>query len=124
MTEPEPEPVVIPPALPTGVATFATALATAVGLPVTRDPGAIVPPCVHVAVPTVTGRTMSAYTLEVPVWLIHAAPGDLAAGDWLLANVPALLDACGTYTATPAPFDADGTEYPAMKLTATLTIGR
>jgi hypothetical protein len=111
-------------ALPTGLTAFATMLATATGFTATRDPGAVVPPCVHVGMPEITGMTLGAYTVAVPVWLITDGPGDLVAGDWLLTNIPTLLDATASASAEPVAFDGNGIDYPAMKITATLTIGR
>jgi len=107
-----------------GLDTFATQLAAATSMTVTADPGMVHPPCLFLDVPQITGRTMNAITLAVPVIIVVPGPGDLAARDALLDAVPDVLDACGESTAQPRVFSANDLQYPAMTVTATLTITR
>jgi hypothetical protein len=107
-----------------GLDAFATQLHTATGMTVTADPGTVYPPCLFLDVPSITHYTMGAVTLAVPVIIVVPGPGDLAARDALLAAAPLVLDACGESTAEPRVFSANDLQYPAMTVTATLTITR
>jgi hypothetical protein len=107
-----------------GLDEFAGHLAAATGMTVTADPGTVHPPCLFLDVPAVTGRTMNAITLSVPVLLVVPGPGDLKARDALMDGIPAVLEACGESAAEPRVFNANELNYPAMTVNATLTIQR
>lgn len=97
-----------------------TALADATGLPATREPSDVLTRCIHVGAPTFVRATLSANTVEVPVWLIAEGVGGRNEIEWMLEHLPTLMDALGTVQASPEPFN----ETPAYRLTATLTIPR
>lgn len=105
-----------------GLSAFVDAVATAVDIHTTDDPAHVTPPCVFIGAPSIVNRTMGAYVLEVPVWLIGPSIGDITARDYLLVHTPDLLDAVGTKTADPRPYELGDLSYPSMKTTATLTI--
>lgn len=106
----------------TGLDQFVATLKTSTGMDVTRDPDRIFPPCLFVDIPTVTGRTMGAVTLEVNVHLIMPGPGNQVAADALCDRIELVLDACGANTATPAPFS--DSLLPSMTIPTTITIAR
>jgi hypothetical protein len=99
-----------------------TGLGEAMGLSSTRDPAAIVPPCVFVGLPRIAGRTLGATQLEVPVSIVSAGNGDLTAGRWLLDNVQELLELTGTREATPRPISVGSADFPAYQVQATVNI--
>jgi len=108
-----------------GLDTFVDRLDTALSIPVTRDPGAVIPPCVFVDIPTISGRTMGATVVTVPVHVIVPAPGDLVAADTLLGLVPDVLDVCGANEATPGTYAPGGdVSYPCMTVQTIITIQR
>jgi len=107
-----------------GLDAFAAQLSAATSMTVTADPGTVDPPCLFLDVPAITGRTMNAITLTVPVIIVVPGPGNLQARDALLGYVPDVLDACGESTAEPRVFSANDLQYPAMTVNATLTIQR
>lgn len=109
-----------------GLDLFVDRLDAALSVDVTRDPGAVVPPCVFVDIPAITGRTMGATVIAVPVHLIVPAPGDLYAADTLLGIIPDVLDVCGSNEASPGTYAPGGGDvsYPCITTTATITIQR
>lgn len=108
-----------------GLDLFVDRLEAALDVPVTRDPAAVVPPCVFVDIPAIVGRTMAATIVQVPVHLIVPAPGDLYAADTLLGLTPDVLDVCGSNEATPGTYSGGGTfDYPCMTVQSTITIQR
>lgn len=108
-----------------GLDLFVDRLDAALAVPVTRDPSAVVPPCVFVDVPAITARTMGATVVKVPVHVIVPEPGDLYAADTLLGLIPDVLDVCGANEATPGTYAPGGAvAYPCMTVQTTLTIER
>jgi hypothetical protein len=101
---------------------FATAIGDGTGLRVTTDPATVIPPVVFIDLPAVTGRTMGAVTLNVPVYLVAEGSADQIAGTYLLAHLPAFLDATSTAVANPRPLDVGGQQWPAYTVQATLTV--
>lgn len=94
----------------------------ALNIRVTRDPATVVAPCVFVDFPTINTSTLQAATMQVPVYLVAPAPGDLRASQWLLDNTPKFLAALAVREATPRPLVLAGTEHPAVTATAMLTV--
>ena len=101
---------------------WASNIAAATGLTVTRDPAVAVPPCVLIDTPAITNRTLAAFTLEVPVYLLGSGAGDKTTGDQLLARIPSLMEAVEATEATPRPITVGEVTYPGMTITATITI--
>jgi hypothetical protein len=100
---------------------WATGVASAVGLSVTRDPDLIYPPCVFYSLPEITAVTLPAVTVNVPVWLVASGTGRQAA-DSLLANILTLLDAVTEKTAQYTTLTVAGVDYPAYQTTAHLHV--
>lgn len=111
-------------AITSAMETLADHIATRVGVPVTVDPGVVVPPCVFVDMPAITARTMKGWTVEVPIVIVVPGPGDLVARDSLLDLAEAVLEAVGQSEANPIPFTQGDVTYPAMSITGQLTIER
>lgn len=109
-----------------GLDLFVDRLNDALDIDATRDPAAVIPPCVFVDIPTISGRTMGATVVQVPVHVIVPAPGDLTAADALLGLIPDVLDVCGSNEATPGTYSQGGGDvvYPCITTTATITIQR
>ena len=99
-----------------------TKLQTLMGLHTTRDPQTVTAPCVFVDIPSVAWTTLGAMTLEVPVYLVAPAPGDLAASTWLLDHTPDFLVALSATDAEPRPLTLGETTHPAVMATATITV--
>lgn len=113
--------------LTAGLDLFVDTLTDALDVPVTRDPGQVVPPCVFVDTPKVVGRTLAGWAVDVPVIVLVPGPADLTAADALLALVPSVLEAVGADTADPTPFapnGGDGPTFPGMTIPAQVTIER
>lgn len=110
--------------LNTALDEYAEYLASQTSLPVVRDPALVLPPCLFLDIPTVTGQTQGATTLAVPVALITDPPADLRAADELMDLLPDVLTACGEANAEPRPVPLGDHTYPAMVVTATITISR
>jgi len=89
---------------------------------VTRDPSNVIGPCVFIDYPLVRQTTLAGFTLEVPVYLVAAAPGDIHASDWLLATTPDFLHAVSAQDAEPRPLTLGDTTHPAVNATAVLTV--
>ena len=104
---------------------LATDLAGALGVPATRDPS-LIPGLiggagmVFVGFPTVTDMTMAATTLDVPVSLIHAAPPDLQAGNWLLDHLGQFVLVCRTDQTTAGAWTSVHWDYLQLLLEAEL----
>jgi hypothetical protein len=111
-------------ALVDGLDEFAAVLAAALPIRVTRDPAVAIPPCVLLDTPTVTGRTLRAFTVEVPVYLVGSGPGDKKTGDDMLVNLPDLMIAANVMESQPRPITIGEITYPAMTIVATVTIAK
>jgi|LauGreDrversion4_2_1035121.scaffolds.fasta_scaffold02617_17 hypothetical protein len=93
------------------------------GVRVCTDPGTFSPPCLLVEAPSVISATQGAYTLTVPVSLVAPQPANRAALDFLLAHLPAALDACQARQADPGIYSPNGTQnFPSYRITATITV--
>lgn len=101
--------------------TWAAGIATATGLKVTRDPAKVYPPCVYLGLPDVTAGTLPAIAVQLPVYLVAGGSGKQA-GDQLLDNLLALLDATEQTTASASVLNVDGTDFHAYLITARLHI--
>lgn len=102
---------------------LAETIEAATGIRTVTDPGEFLAPGIIIEPPTITGATMGAYTLELPVSAVYMAPSDGRAIDWLLGVVPQLLDVLGERTANPATYSPNTTQsFPAYRITATLTV--
>lgn len=102
---------------------FGTVLGTALNLPVTRDPSAVVPPCVFIGGPAVTGRTGGAVILEVPVHLVaDSGIADAIAAEWLYDNLEAFIVAAGLASAEPRQLNVQGYDNPTYFGTSTITV--
>lgn len=80
---------------------WADEIATAVGIPYTRDPAMIYPPCLFVSLPAGAGLTLTGYALDVPVSLVAPGVGK-ESGDVLLDYLPGFLAALKPYTGQAA----------------------
>jgi len=99
---------------------WAAEIGTATGIPATRDPGAVFPPCVYVGSPTATLVTVGdVIALNIPVWLVGPSPGNKA-------NLDTMLDLLPTFYGygTPDPIEArpetlsiDSGDFPAYAVT-------
>lgn len=102
-------------------------LSTALGIPATRDPS-LIPGLiggdglVFVGFPTVGDRTMGCVAIDIPVSLVHAAPPDLQAGEWLLDHLTAFIDACSVDQTTAGSLEAGALTYPAVTATVRLLV--
>jgi hypothetical protein len=100
----------------------------ALGIPATRDPGAIQGlvaengGCIFVGFPLNFQRLLAGPNLDVPVSLVAPAPGDLRAMDWLLDNVDALVEFCAASTTAVRPLDVGDLTYPAVTVTARIAL--
>jgi hypothetical protein len=101
---------------------YAALIAQRSGLRVTRDPATAIPPCVLIDTPSIASRTLGAFTLSVPVHLIGTGPGDKTSGDDLLMGIPGLMEAVEATEANARPITVGEVTYPAMTITATITI--
>lgn len=90
----------------------------------TTDIGQVIPPCIFIGNPTITGMTMSAANLEIPVYLVAPGIGDSIATKWLFTNLPLLMEALGQNTADPTPLEIGGLQYPTYRIDTTLTARR
>jgi hypothetical protein len=84
---------------------------------VTRVPAHMVPPCLFVGPPIITGRTLTGWLLDVPVSVVAPGPAGIEHLEALLAGVEGLLEAAGQGTAFPQPFDAGDVQYPSYQVT-------
>jgi hypothetical protein len=101
---------------------LATTLEAGMQLRVTRDPGSVIAPCVFVDFPTVKQATLAAATMQVPVYLVAPAPGDLRASTWLLDNTPKFLRVLSAQETEPRPLSLGDTTHPAVMATAVITV--
>lgn len=99
-----------------------TTLEAGMQLRVTRDPGSVIAPCVFVDFPTVHQATLAAATMQVPVYLVAPAPGDLRASTWLLDETPKFLRVLSAQETEPRPLSLGDTTHPAVMATATITV--
>jgi hypothetical protein len=108
--------------LSTDLDSWAAAVASATSIPATRDPDLVHPPCLFVGLPEILSATLTAVTVQVPVWLVADGVGK-PAGDQLLDHVltvvgqPDFVKAASDTTLTVA-----GTEFHAYACTARLQI--
>ncbi len=100
---------------------WVTAIGTATGLPATSDPDHVNPPCLFVGLPELTKVTLSAVSLEVPVWLVAPGAGKQAR-DILLTELPDVLIALKRKTAIPDTLSIGGVEFHAYRITTPLHI--
>jgi hypothetical protein len=105
----------------TDLDTWAATLATATGIPVTRDPSTVNPPCILVGMPSATRVTIGEIVaLDVPVSLVAPAPGDKTNVDWLLDHLVAFT---GAITPTqPVVATTDVGDFPAYTTTVQLHV--
>lgn len=102
-------------------------LADALGVSASRDPSLIAgliggTGMVFVGFPVVADRTLGASSLDVPVSLIHAAPPDLQAGNWLLDHLDAFTNTCQVDTTTAGSLEVGSLAYPAVTATVRLLV--
>lgn len=102
-------------------------LSTHLGVPATRDPSLIAglvggAGMVFVGFPTVADRSLGAVSLDIPVSLIHAAPPDIQAGDWLLDHLDAFINVCQTDQTTAGALEVGTLTYPAVTATVRLLV--
>lgn len=107
--------------IPADLDAWTAALATAVGIPATRDPDKIFPPCLFVDLPPVTAATLPAITLDVPVWLVGSGTGK-SASDAVLGLLPATLGYCHSKSANPAMLTVGGQDFHGYQTTAQLRL--
>lgn len=101
--------------------TWAAPIEAALGVPVSRDPGTAVPPCVFVSMPDATTVTVGeVMALDLPVYLVAEGDGGKLSGDWLLNMLPAFLTATDTRQARPSVASLAGVDYPAYLSTPRL----
>lgn len=103
------------------------ALSTDLGIPATRDPSLIAgliggAGMVFVGFPTVADRALGAVSIDIPVSLIHAAPPDLQAGNWLLDHLDAFINTCQTDQTTAGALEVGALTYPAVTATVRLLV--
>ena len=106
----------------TGLDQFAAVLTAKTGLIVTRDPATVIPPCIFLAAPTISGRTQGGFILQVPVHLVSEGIGDAIADEWLMDNVLDFSIAASLDSTSPSSLDVDGQRHPTYEGTATLTV--
>lgn len=104
------------------LSTYAGTVAAATSLPVTTDPSAVIPPCIYVAAPSVTGRTQGGLVMEVPVHLVAEGIGDSIALAWHLAHLEDFLTATQAPTAFPSNINVDGITHPTYQATTTISV--
>jgi hypothetical protein len=100
---------------------WTTALGTAVGITATREPAAVNPPCLFVGLPATAALSLSAFVLELPVWLVAAGAGKQA-GDQLLTYLEDTITALEVKTADADSLILDGVEFHAYRLTARINV--
>jgi hypothetical protein len=105
----------------TDLDTWVAGLATATGLPATRDPDLVNPPCLFVSLPDTVGRTLPSVQLEVPVYLVAAGAGKQA-GDQLLSYLVGVLEAVPAKSASAETLTVSGVEFHAYRIPAQLII--
>lgn len=98
-----------------------TGLGTATGLTVTADPDKVKPPCLYVGLPDFTKVTLTATTLEIPVYLVAPGAG-LQARDYFLTELPDVLTALSRRVATPEVLTIGKVDYHAYRITTPLHI--
>lgn len=103
------------------------ALSTDLGIPATRDPSLIAgliggAGMVFVGFPILAGRALGADNLDIPVSLIHAAPPDLQAGDWLLDHLDQFITTCQVSQTTAGSLEVGSLLYPAVTATVRLRV--
>jgi hypothetical protein len=86
------------------------------GLPVTRDPARVYPPCIYMELPESVSGTLPSLTLDVPVYIVAAGEGKQA-GDQLLDNITAFIEATKVKQLTPETLSISQTDYHAYKAT-------
>lgn len=94
---------------------------SATGLRVSVDPRNVNAPCVLVGPITQveTGGT-SAWSVEVPVYLISTAPGDAKSVDWLAAHVTDVINALPEVNeALLGTYETSQGDLPCFQMTAT-----
>lgn len=105
-----------------GMDEFGAILSDATGLPFTRDPATIIPPCIYLGAPTLTGRTQGGFILDVPVHLVSEGIGDAIADEWLMDTLLIFTVAARLAEASPSSLDVDGIRHPTYESTATITV--
>jgi len=101
---------------------WAATLAVLTGLPVTRDPDLVHPPCLLMGLPQIDAVTLTAVTVQLPVWLVAAGAGK-PAGDQLLAHITTVLTQPEmSKTAQDTTITVAGVEFHAYACTARLQI--
>lgn len=103
------------------------ALASDLGIPATRDPSLIAglisgAGMVFVGFPVVVNRALGATDIDVPVSLIHAAPPDIQAGDWLLDHLDDFVATCQVNTTTAGSLEVGALVYPAVTATVRMLV--
>lgn len=100
---------------------WAAPIEAALGIPVSRDPGTAVPPCVFVSLPDALTVTVGeVLALDVPVSLVAEGDAGKITGDWLLDMLPAFLTAVDSRQASPGTVLLAGSEYSAYTTTKRL----
>lgn len=107
--------------LVTELDTWAGTLATLTGLPATRDPAEVYPPCIYVGLPDTAAQTLPSVLLEVPLWLVAAGSGK-PAGDQLLTHLTDVLTAAQVKNATADVLTLGGTDFHAYRIIVPLTV--
>jgi hypothetical protein len=87
---------------------------------VTRDPGSVRPPCIHVGLPAGVSSTLAGgLSMEVPVYVVGTQPGDQAGMDPVLNMLPELMRALGVNQTQPVTLQvSESVTYPAYRVTA------
>jgi hypothetical protein len=87
---------------------------------VTRDPGGVLPPCLHIGLPTSVGMNLAGgLAVEVPVYVVGTQPGDQAGMDPVLDMLLPVLQSLGVRDAAPVSLQvSESVTYPAYRVSA------
>lgn len=100
---------------------LSTTLGTISGLRVITDPRYIAPNCVFIDAPTFTAYNYNIVTMDFPVSIVSAGPGDLNALRQILSIAASLLAKnVAVKSGRPTQLDIGGVQLPAYDLTISL----
>lgn len=87
---------------------------------VTRDPSTVLPPCIHIGLPSGISTTLKgALVMDVPVYLVGTQPGDQPGMDPLLDMLPDLMRLLGVRESQAVTLQpSESVTYPAYRTTA------
>jgi hypothetical protein len=107
--------------IPGDLDAWADGIERATGIRTTRDPDAVIPPCIFIDAPDISAVTMPAISCTLPVYVIGEGTGK-ARLDQILTMLPDVMRVTETREASLAALSIGGQDSTAYKLNVPVRI--